>query len=193
MSLLLILIFIIVKLFTITKLLKPIKTNYLDIVENENKFLNCIEKEVYCTEDIDCVGLCNFQFKCNKKTFTCAPTSHITNSPFNGDIIDCDQHRGAFNALSTNILGELEYSCIETFPNLFESSGKLRPYVCSGNESNFSVNLDNKIPEVKDCLCTNDKFLVVKEGDSNTPRCAKYTEFNLFKNLKRVDVDDVYD
>ncbi len=185
MTLLLILLFFILKLFQITKLFKTTNENYLDIVNIEYNSLSCIDNDIFCTQDVDCFGQCNFQFKCNKQKFICEPSSLIENIPI--EKINCDQKRGAFSALSTNILGELEYSCIETLPNLFSTDGTLRPYVCGGKNENFQVNLEVKNPEPEDCSCKGETFLVVKDTDVNTPRCARYSEINLLTNLKKLE------
>lgn len=148
-------------------------------ITSEAAAKNCHVDTYYCTSDNDCNDICGTKsFICNA-SMKCAPRDlKILDSESS---VNCNLKHGGYLALAVNEIEGAHWTCLNKYPNLFESRGNFHKHVC--NSGSFQVNTLVKAPTVSDCTCRDSSTRVIKSDDPNTPRCASKANLKLFKSL----------
>lgn len=121
-----------------------------------------------CIGYSDCVDICEGNFTCNLSKNICEPFVYTVAAETSEE--KCDPTHGSYFALNVNqIIGSVWF-CVRTLSNLFNREEELHNHVC--NNGTLDVNVNLKTPSIKDCSCPAGKILMVRDGDTKTPRCV---------------------
>lgn len=148
--------------------------------------INCEYKEIFCSNDNDCLQICSnaindnlqTQYKCSEIK-TCIQ-SKIESTKTSTEI-SCNRDYGFIPILTADEFFQYRWICLNTLPYIFNDNQEFHKYICDGGNKN---QLDIK-DLYNSCKCPSNKIKVRDEFRNTLPICVDKHQLSLFPNFRR--------
>lgn len=155
--------------------------------DTNKRRVNCIKDTYFCGTDSDCMDICDtgsVLFKCDETTKACTPLKDSEVDP-ETDKRKCNAQHGFLNVLSADATTGLNWSCINTLPQIFDNRDNKHTSVCY--DGDFPVNVEDHYPTADDCVCHGEQnVLCVRNFDGTTPRCVHRDDIKFLPSFRPV-------